>query len=324
MVSETSFMHIVRPNVASPANSSIASPCKVKIHASANFQILEIVSKQILTPDKRVIGTLLGYRSDDGSEYEVRDVFMVPSSETGDSIAIDDHAHKTLFQLYKKAHPKEHVLGWFDGSKTINADTALIHDFFSKGSDRAYPYPAIYLNAKYLTENNEVTTPEISTYVGAAVGKLGVTSGKVGWNVSSSSYIFSPVPNEVVSGTASEKLALNALTDSQYSELPITVSATAADMSFLSSEIKSVTKTIDNLLYYINNASNSDSDIDLLRLLSNNLLDRPQYLTDMRELESHFRVHNQDVVMIEYLTKAVKEQIELIARLTASSEADRK
>lgn len=326
MSEETSFMHLVRPSVAAPAASSTTGPCNIRIDTSACFQILEIVSKQILSSNKRIIGTLVGFRSDDGSEFDVRDAFMVPCTETGDSIAIDDHAHKALYQLYKKAHPKEHVLGWFDSSNKIDANTGLIHDFYSKGTDRAYPFPAIYLNVEYLGENQEITFPKISTYIGAAIGKLSSNTPKIGWNTANttSSYIFTPVPNKVINSTISEKLVINHLSENQQNNEPISVSANSRTLSHLSNQLSSVGETIDKLLAYIESTSNSDSDIDLLRLLSNTLLNKPQYLTDLKELEYHFRAHNQDVIMIEYLTKAVKEQIELSARLTASSEADKK
>lgn len=85
-------------------------------------------------------------------------------------------------------------------------------------------------------------------------------------------------------------------------------------------QINEIITSIDKLLNHLNsfNAS-SDEDLELLRLLSNNLSNRPQSLFNLDDLKTHFKSHNQDVIMIEYLTKVVKEQIELSARLTANS-----
>lgn len=327
-MSETSFMHLIRPSVAAPAGASSNGPANVKIQTSALFQILEIVSKQTLASNKRVIGTLLGSRSDDGSIIEVKDAFMVPCNETGDSIAIDDHTHKTFLQLYKKAHSKESVLGWFGSSAQIDGTTGLIHDFYSKGADRAYPFPAIYLNVDYLDQSNKITIPKLTTYIGAAVGKPNTNPQRIGWKVQSTinSYIFTPIPNEVVSGTISEKLTLNFINDPNHIRQNNSISLqneNDENLTHLSKEIKSVSSNIDQLLTYINNGAtknDSDANIELLRHLSNNLLAKPQVLTDVETLKSHFRNHNQDVIMIEYLTKAVKEQIELSARLSAEAE----
>lgn len=323
MSGETSFMHLVRPSVTAPAAGSATGPANIKIHATALFQILEIVSRQVLGSNKRIIGTLLGIRSDDGSEFEIRDAFMVPCDETGDSISIEDHTHKTLYQLYKKAHPKESVLGWFGSSSQIDSTTSLIHDFYSKGGDRAFPFPAIYLNAEYL-QDSQVTVPKLSTYIGAAVGK-GTSNVPMGWktNNNSSSYIFTPIPNQVINGSVTEKIVFNTLKENSINKGSMSLTS---DLSYLSTQLSAVTQNIDKLLEFIDTraSSGSDRDLDLLRSLSNTLLNKPQILTNVEELEMHFRAHNQDVIMIEYLTKAVKEQIELSARLTASAEADKK
>ncbi|EDK37168.2 hypothetical protein PGUG_01266 [Meyerozyma guilliermondii ATCC 6260] len=326
IMADTPSMHLVRPTVAALAASSASGPCKIKVHNVALFKILEIVAKQVHPDHKRVIGTMLGYRSEDGTEFEIRDAFMVPCTETGESLAIDDQAHKTFYKLYKKAHPKEYVLGWFGSGKQIDTTTGLIHDFYSKGADSAAPYPAIHLNVDFVDDDQNVTAPSISTYIGAAIGRP--ASGKIGWKTSSSSnnsYIFTPIPHEIITGSVTEKLALNGLceavqigTESGASSVS---GAAASDLSYLSSQLNAVSATITKLLHHIESPSTSDADVDLLRLLSNNLLTKPHFLTDVSELKSHFMAHNQDVIMIEYLTKVVKEQIELSARLTAGAES---
>lgn len=329
----TSYMHLVRPNVSAPAASSAASSCNVKIHTSALFQILEILSKQVLSNNssgassKRIIGTLLGLRSDDGSEFEVRDAFMVTCTETGDSIAIDEQTHKQMFQLYKKAHPKELVLGWFGSSNQVDSTTALIHDFYSKGSDRSFPYPAIYLNVDYQSEL-DLKLPELTTYIGAAIAGQSNGPTRIGWKVinQTSLYVFTPIPNQVITKLITEKLALNKLNKvgPAQNELLLSSSDSSKQLNHLTLQLQAVGLTIESLLNYIKDHKNGNDDdsIDLLRLLSNNLLNRPQRLSNLEELESKFKAYNQDVIMIEYLTKAVKEQIELSARLTA--EADKK
>lgn len=312
------YMHLIRPTVTAPAAPSAASPVGVKIHNSALFLVLEIVSKQVLEENKRIIGTLLGVRSDDGSSVEIKDAFMVPCQDTGDSIVIEEHTHKTLYQLYKKAHPKEFVLGWFDSAKEIDGSTGLIHDFYSKGADRAYPFPAIYLNVNFLN-GNQVGLPKLTTYIGAAIGKAASVQ-KMGWKTANTNlYIFSPVPHSVVSSTVSEKLALNKISETPSTKNNV-VEFEHEHLQTLSKEISSVTRNIDLMLEHLSKTSNSDQDLDLLRTLSNTLLNRPTILADLDALKNHFQSHNQDVIMIEFLTRAVKEQIELSARLSAEAE----
>ncbi|KAF8002802.1 hypothetical protein HF325_002047 [Metschnikowia pulcherrima] len=287
------YMHLVRPTVAAPAAPAAASPADVLIHNLALFLILEIVSKQILEQNTRIIGTLLGVRSDDGSKVEIRDAFMVPCQETGDSISIEEHKHKALYSLYKKAHPKESVLGWFDCAGQIDASTGLIHDFYLKGADRAYPFPAIYLNVKYLN-GDSIEFPTLTTYIGAALGKPGACAED--W-----------LENRHDQHTT---LTLKENSVQLHAEQLLTVSR----------EIKTVQAHIDAVLAAIGSASHTDADIDMLRSLSNSLLNRPTILSDLDALKHHFQAHNQDIIMIEYLTRAVKEQIELSVRLSAEAE----
>lgn len=337
MSQTNSFMHLVRPNVIAPAAGSANGPASIKIHAPAMLTILEIISQQVL--NKRIIGTLLGSRSDDGLEMEIKDGFMVPINETGDSIAIEDQVHKSLYQLYKKAHPKETVLGWFGSSNQIDDITSLIHDFYSKGVDRAFPFPAIYLNVEFLNEKNQIIEPTITTYIGAAVGKPVSNTQQIGWKTTNvnNSYIFTPIPNEVINATITEKIAFKTLIDQKINQQNDNTNTNtntnnnnnngnnnnSDDLSYLSQQLNKATDNVGQLLSYIENNGNKDQDIDLLRLLSNQLLNKPAILTNLPELEKLFKDHNQDVIMIEYLTKAVKDQIELSARLTASAEADK-
>lgn len=335
MSQTNSFMHLVRPNVIAPAAGSANGPASIKIHAPAMLTILEIISQQVL--NKRIIGTLLGSRSDDGLEMEIKDGFMVPINETGDSIVIEDQVHKSLYQLYKKAHPKETVLGWFGSSNQIDDITSLIHDFYSKGVDRAFPFPAIYLNVEFLNEKNQIIEPTITTYIGAAVGKPVSNTQQIGWKTTNvnNSYIFTPIPNEVINATITEKIAFKTLIDQKINQQNDNTNTNtnnnnnhgnnnnSDDLSYLSQQLNKATDNVGQLLSYIENNGNKDQDIDLLRLLSNQLLNKPAILTNLPELEKLFKDHNQDVIMIEYLTKAVKDQIELSTRLTASAEADK-
>ncbi|KAI5958508.1 uncharacterized protein KGF55_005768 [Candida pseudojiufengensis] len=359
MASDNSFMHLIRPNVLAPAAGSANGPAKIKIHTPAILTILEIISKQIL--GKRIIGSLLGIRSDDGLEIEIKDAFMVPINETGDSIIIEDQAHKLLYQLYKKSHPKETVLGWFASMKEIDDTTSLIHDFYSKGTDRCFPHPAIFLNIQYLNEKNEIITPTFKTYIGAAVGKPQTKSNvQIGWNKTTNvnnSYIFTPIPNFIINGTITEKIAYNQLlqnsiinntnrdqeqqssnnnTSSSSSSLSVSTSSSTSSsfssssnqLSFLSQNLQQVQKNVENLITYINNLSttdkNSNKNLNLLRQLINNLINKPEILINTEILNKNFENYNQDIIMIEYLTKALKDQIELSARLTAKAESEKR
>ena len=62
------------------------------------------------------------------------------------------------------------------------------------------------------------------------------------------------------------------------------------------------------------NGAESDADLDILRLLSNNLLNKSPFTN----LADSFNNHNQDLIMIEYLIRAVQDQIRLSEKLSAA------
>ena len=61
---------------------------------------------------ERVIGTLLGVRSDDGTEVEIRNCFGVGHNESQEQVEVDMEYHKTMLALHLKANPREVLVGW--------------------------------------------------------------------------------------------------------------------------------------------------------------------------------------------------------------------
>jgi len=86
---------------------------------------------------ERVIGTLLGVRSDDGTEVEIRNCFGVGHNESQEQVCayggvrgrerdtgrllirlaqlqveVDMEYHKTMLGLHLKANPREVLVGW--------------------------------------------------------------------------------------------------------------------------------------------------------------------------------------------------------------------
>ena len=86
------------------------------IHPVALFSILDHYLRRT-DAQERVIGTLLGTRSDSG-EIDVRSSFAVLHSETPEQVAVDMEYHQTMYELHHKVNPKEVIVGWY-GSKYV-------------------------------------------------------------------------------------------------------------------------------------------------------------------------------------------------------------
>ena len=92
--------------------SARRTPTSVTVHPVALFSILDHYLRRT-DAQERVIGTLLGSRSDNG-EVEVRSAFAVLHSETADQVAVDMEYHRTMYDLHHKVNPKEVIVGWCD------------------------------------------------------------------------------------------------------------------------------------------------------------------------------------------------------------------
>jgi hypothetical protein len=83
----------------------------VTIHPTALFSILDHYLRRTDT-QQRVIGTLLGTRSEGDDTVSVRTAFAVLHSETSEQVAVDMDYHRAMFDLSQRVNPKESIVGW--------------------------------------------------------------------------------------------------------------------------------------------------------------------------------------------------------------------
>jgi translation initiation factor 3 subunit F len=77
-------MFLARPTLTSHSLSSQAPLC-ASIEPVVLFSILDHALRRNAN-QKRVIGTMLGVRSDDGTEVEIRNCFAVPHNESSEQV----------------------------------------------------------------------------------------------------------------------------------------------------------------------------------------------------------------------------------------------
>lgn len=312
-------LHIVRPVLTNAFGSLSTAPINVTIQSPALFQLLEFALRSD-GDESRVIGTLLGTRSDDGSEIEIKDAFIVPHHEEGDEVTIEEYHHRSLYQLHKKANPKDAILGWFSSNPTVDSFTALVHDFYSRSADGTYPYPAIHLtlSKNTNTEGELSSIPTINTYIASPVGAVGATAANLKLD-KSSSYLFTPVSNKLAFDIAENSvlsLASNAVfneEDSQSTEL----NGSSVDLKLLVEHLNKIDLLIGSTLKYIEQIESKEikGDEVFAKFLLTNLKTNLNTI-NLEQLEKQFTSHIQDTLMIEYLASSVKTQLELSAKLT--------
>ena len=75
---------LARPTLSSHSLAS-QSPLTASIEPVVLFSILDHALRRNAN-QKRVIGTMLGIRSDDGTEIEIRNCFAVPHNESSEQV----------------------------------------------------------------------------------------------------------------------------------------------------------------------------------------------------------------------------------------------
>jgi translation initiation factor 3 subunit F len=88
-------------------------PTQITVHPSV---VATILTHHTRRPEEstapRVIGTLMGSRSEDGQEIDVRSCFAVPHSESEDQIAVDMPFQQGMMEMLRKNGTNEQIVGW--------------------------------------------------------------------------------------------------------------------------------------------------------------------------------------------------------------------
>ncbi len=92
--------------------AKVSRPPTVTVHPTALLSILDHYLRSASdSTNQRVIGTLLGTRNE-SNEIEVRNSFAALHNETEEQIVVDMDYHRSVYDLYQKANPKEVIVGW--------------------------------------------------------------------------------------------------------------------------------------------------------------------------------------------------------------------
>lgn len=251
----------------------------------------------------RVIGALIGVRSEDGTEVEVRNAFAIPHVENEDQVEVDVEYQRTMLALSLKASPRETLLGWYATALELNSFSALIQNFFASPETGTFPHPAIHLT--------------ISTKPGKDIKTITYISAPAAVNPdrAAESCLFIEVPHKLTQGDA-ERAAFEAIASAANNEgrtAPL-----VPDIEALASALSQTEDLLERSSGYVGEILDEERlpNQALGQYLMNNLSLAPK--VNPSEIEHDFNNHVQDVLMVSYLANTVKTQIDLAQRLATS------
>ncbi|KAF1988125.1 eukaryotic translation initiation factor 3 subunit F [Aulographum hederae CBS 113979] len=304
MADTGSFLHLARPLAPAAIGSQPSTaPLNVTIQPQAIFSILDHSLRR--SPDQeRVIGTLLGTRSEDGTEVEIRNCYAVPHTETAEQVEVDMEYQEKMLSLHLKANPREVLVGWYATSGELNTFSALIQNFYGQQGEGTWPHPAVHLTVSSVPGKDI----ETRTYISAPIG---VTSERAG-----DSCLFIPVPYEIRYSDA-DKSGLELISgarDREDRSAPV-----ITDIETLERAIEQVVDLIGRVSNYVNEVLDEErpGSSALGQFLMNALSLAPK--VDPTTIEKDFNNHIQDVLVVSYLANTIRTQIDLSNRLATAA-----
>jgi len=245
MDGESSFLHLARPlGPVAPSVQPSAAPLSITVQPQAIFAILD---HSLRRPEgqERVIGTLLGVRSEDGTEVEIRNCYAVPHTETQEQVEVDMDYQKSMLALHLRANPKEVLLGWYATSSELNTFSALIQNFYGQQGDGTWPHPAVHLTVSTVPGKDIAA----QTYISAPIGTTPERAAD--------SCLFIPVPHEIKYGE-SEKSGLELLAGAKDREDRSMMLQT--DIDGLEKAIESVLEMLERVSNYVSNVLDEEAE----------------------------------------------------------------
>lgn len=308
MGSQNPYLHLARPLAPAPTTTTPAStaPLSVTVQPQALLSILDHASRRPADQD-RVIGTLLGTRSDDGTEVSITNCYAVPHTETAEQVEVDMDYQKRMLELHLRVAPKEVLVGWYATSAELNTFSALIQNFYSQQGEGTWPFPAVHLTVDCRATVS--TDVHAQAYISAPIG---VTAERA-----ADSCLFIPVPHEIRYGGEAEKSGLEAIAaarDREDRTVPL-----LSDVEVLERGIEHVLELLERVSGYVSNVLDEEAEPSpaLGQFLLNTLSLAPKVSAE--EIERDFNAHVQDVLLVAYLANTIRTQIDLSNRLATAA-----
>ncbi|KAI8835857.1 hypothetical protein BJ741DRAFT_607202 [Chytriomyces cf. hyalinus JEL632] len=253
------------------------------------------------------MGALLGGVSDDGAEVELRGCFPLAITENDEEVSVDSEHLAQMLHLHLQANSKDTLVGWYSTGDKVDANSALIHEYF------ASEFPIVPLHLLVDAELKE--------------GRLGIkafVTSEAG--VPSSEFagtMFLPVTCSLKLNDA-EKSGLDLIAQARpVSELDnfvggegnSSVTGVLSDMDSLERSVLAIQSMVESLQEWVAGVKSGDipADTGIGRYLLDTVSSVP--LIDSGDFEKMFNNHLQDLLMVLYLSNLTRTQLAIAQRL---------
>jgi len=270
------------------------NPVSCKLHPVVMWSILDHWARRD-EHRERVIGVLLGLNLD--GLLDIRNCYPVPHTE-GDQVALDVEFYKNMFELHKKANPKEIVVGWYATGPDVDEDSVLIHEFFVNEVQHA----PVHLLIDPTLKN-------------ATLGIKAFISVPLGIDVSKKRFAaqFLPLSLEI-SASEAEKIGVEAMMRLK-SSAGNSSGAIINDIEGLEVSLKKMIEMLESVIKYVDKVLDGSikPNTNIGRFLADTVAALPRI--DSAQFDKMFNNSLQDLLMVVYLANLARAQLVLSEKL---------
>ncbi|KAI8984473.1 maintenance of mitochondrial structure and function-domain-containing protein [Mycotypha africana] len=258
---------------------------------------------------KFVIGALLGVRSQDATEIEIRNALPLvstpprskeennSSSIIKDEIKMDREHFRTLYELHQRVNPDETILGWYTAGPEVTPTAAPIQSFFAEDVS---PFQPIQL-----------TVDTEALFKSSDMGLRAYASAPVGFS-KAGDCMFLPVPCDVKYLDA-ERSGLDILASAKSEETR--TASLISDMDHLELAINKLQEMLERITKYVDNVL--EGNVEPNNAIGRYIMDTVSVVPkiDSTAFEKMFNSHLQDLLMVVYLANMTRTQLSVAERL---------
>ncbi|GAN07478.1 mov34-domain-containing protein [Mucor ambiguus] len=247
---------------------------------------------------QKVIGALLGVRSQDGSEVEIRNVMPLIYTLEEEIIVLDKEHYRNMYELHQRVNPEEVILGWYTAGADLSPACTPVHSFFA---DDVAPFQPIH-----------VTVDTDALVKTSDMGLRAYASAPVGFTTNPGDCLFLPVPCEVKYLDA-ERSGLDMLASAKSNEsrsAPL-----ISDMDHLEIAITKLQEMLERISKYVDSVV--DGSVAPNNAIGRYIMDTVSVVPkiDSTSFEKMFNSHLQDLLMVVYLANMTRTQLSVAERL---------
>ncbi|RCH78912.1 hypothetical protein CU098_002867 [Rhizopus stolonifer] len=260
--------------------------------------LFSVLDHYLRRDQSKVLGAILGVRSPDGTEVEIRNAFPLIYTTENDDIVLDKDHYRTMYELHQRVNPDEIIVGWYTAGADLTPACTPVHSFFAED---VAPFQPIHITID--------TDALLKT---SDMGLRAYASAPVGFSTKPGDCMFLSVPCEVKYLDA-ERSGLDMLASAKSKETR--TASLISDMDHLEIAITKLQEMLERISKYVDSVV--DGSVPPNNAIGRYIMDTVSVVpkVDSTAFEKMFNSHLQDLLMVVYLANMTRTQLSVAERL---------